>query len=644
MKSFNRFLEEKGLWDNIHAKRKRGEKMRKPGEKGAPTAQDFKDAQKTSEAVEEKKLTPAELKKREEIAKAMERENPNMPMAKKMAIATATAKKVAEETLDEDISKMSHGRLKWHMNSGVPHGSYTKDEMKKERDRRLKTGEGEAYKNAKAVLEKAEQVDEISRDLARRYIRKVADKTNTGELSTKEVEKRRPGVHLAGKKAYPGIAGKAKVSATEAVEPIDEISKKTLGSYIKKAKDDLGNREAEVTRNRYVDPRGVTDPVKHNNTLLMKRANRRDNINKAVDKLTKEEVELDEAVEVSHDRYMRSHGKKASGGEGNWMFTHKRMGDANVNDSKEVHSARGKFSDAKKSAQQWAKKHGHSTVYVMEEVEQIDEISQDKLYNYHAKAGADLQAKRKKLDQGKLTLQDLKKGQNRVTGLNRAANKMHEEVELDEVSTEKLRDYASAALQDKNKAKADKRWKYASKALNTVADREVKAAHARKYNKMESVELDENIAGLFKDASEWEKSAKARGLVVKPATHPSGETTKYHIAKDKQGNNRGHFDHGTKTGRLKEEVELDEVSSSTLSSYISKADANRNEKDRSKGINLAFKKKHPSLAAYNKNSAKVNARESVVSADKKPEKFMKPDGTVGIRLTRTDKNVIKKDA
>ena len=42
-------LEERGLWDNIHAKRKRikagsGERMRKPGSKGAPTAQDFKDA------------------------------------------------------------------------------------------------------------------------------------------------------------------------------------------------------------------------------------------------------------------------------------------------------------------------------------------------------------------------------------------------------------------------------------------------------------------------------------------------------------------------------------------------------------------------------------------------------------------------
>lgn len=47
--------------------------------------------------LEEKTLTPAEMKKREEVAKAIERENPKMPMAKKMAIATATAKKVAED-------------------------------------------------------------------------------------------------------------------------------------------------------------------------------------------------------------------------------------------------------------------------------------------------------------------------------------------------------------------------------------------------------------------------------------------------------------------------------------------------------------------------------------------------------------------
>ena len=43
----------KGLYSNIHAKRKRikagsGEKMRKPGSKGAPTAKSFKDSAKTA--------------------------------------------------------------------------------------------------------------------------------------------------------------------------------------------------------------------------------------------------------------------------------------------------------------------------------------------------------------------------------------------------------------------------------------------------------------------------------------------------------------------------------------------------------------------------------------------------------------------
>ncbi len=302
---------------------------------------DFKD-------LREKTLTPAEKKKREEIAKAMERENPGMDMKKKMAIATWQAKKVAEVTTSP-LQKIRMDKEKADRN---------KDDKDKSQAKRMTDKQYSGYKVK--MKEETEELDEISRDLARRYIRKVADKTNTGELSTKQVMKRKPGVTLAGKKAYPGVAGEPKVRATESVEQIDELdkktlgsyikkastnqigntakvlagkndpeterarkrmgqrmsgiakatdkltkeeaeqidelSKKTLGSYVKKAKDDLGNREAEVTRNRYVDPRGVKDPVKHNNALLMKRANRRDNINKAVDKLTREQAEDDMAA------------------------------------------------------------------------------------------------------------------------------------------------------------------------------------------------------------------------------------------------------------------------------------------------------------------------------------------------------------
>lgn len=48
------------LYENIHKKRKRiaagsGERMRKPGEKGAPTAKNFKDAAKTAKKKNGKK-------------------------------------------------------------------------------------------------------------------------------------------------------------------------------------------------------------------------------------------------------------------------------------------------------------------------------------------------------------------------------------------------------------------------------------------------------------------------------------------------------------------------------------------------------------------------------------------------------------
>ncbi len=50
-----------GLYKNIHDKRKRikegsGEKMRKPGSKGAPTAEDFEESAKTAKKKPKKKV------------------------------------------------------------------------------------------------------------------------------------------------------------------------------------------------------------------------------------------------------------------------------------------------------------------------------------------------------------------------------------------------------------------------------------------------------------------------------------------------------------------------------------------------------------------------------------------------------------
>jgi len=45
-----------------------------------------------------------------------------------------------------------------------------------------------------------------------------------------------------------------------------------------------------------------------------------------------------------------------------------------------------------------------------------------------------------------------------------------------------------------------------------------------------------------------------------------------------------------------------------------------------------------------KRKKQYHGNESVQSADKKPEKYMKPDGKVGVRMVKTDKEVIKKEA
>lgn len=86
---------------------------------------------------------------------------------------------------------------------------------------------------------------------------------------------------------------------------------------------------------------------------------------------------IKEAVEVDHSRYMRAHGKKASG-TGDWAFATTR----NLGEETEVHFYQGTFSEAQKSARDWARANGHTRVYVMEEVENLDEATVADLANY----------------------------------------------------------------------------------------------------------------------------------------------------------------------------------------------------------------------------------------------------------------------
>ena len=75
-----------------------------------------------------------------------------------------------------------------------------------------------------------------------------------------------------------------------------------------------------------------------------------------------------EQIDEIHDRYMRAHGKKASGKSMYWMFTTKRSGDPKGD------IYRHKGNDTVSAAATAARKHfGTNDVYVMEDVQQYDE-------------------------------------------------------------------------------------------------------------------------------------------------------------------------------------------------------------------------------------------------------------------------------
>ena len=95
------------------------------------------------------------------------------------------------------------------------------------------SGYAMAVKKLDKIRKEAVELDEISRDLARSYIRKAASTGN-----------RKKGVEMAGKKAY-SIGGEPKVRATEAKDNYT-INHKTFSSAVQHAEEVVNKRGFEV--------------------------------------------------------------------------------------------------------------------------------------------------------------------------------------------------------------------------------------------------------------------------------------------------------------------------------------------------------------------------------------------------------------
>ena len=142
----------------------------------------------------EKTLTKAELKKREEIAQAIERDKPDMPMDKKMAIATAAAKRVEEDQQKNDLPKKvklkGFGPDNAKGNMGNPSArAALKPKM-----------ESSEVDQAKTFFEMRDELSELSRETLGSYVSKASDASKHRGMPTKKVDNRYSGVAKASKK------------------------------------------------------------------------------------------------------------------------------------------------------------------------------------------------------------------------------------------------------------------------------------------------------------------------------------------------------------------------------------------------------------------------------------------------------------
>lgn len=148
----------------------------------------------------------------------------------------------------------------------------------------------------KLAKEETEQIDELSKKTLGSYNRKANAQIGThrermavlgmraGQDYWDALGDKRTQRKSANREK--GIEGTLKRLTKEEVEALEELSKKTLGSYTKKAAEDIGDLSSD-RRSEFIH-KGDTPKYQK---LLNKRSQRRDGIRKAVDRLTKESAD-----------------------------------------------------------------------------------------------------------------------------------------------------------------------------------------------------------------------------------------------------------------------------------------------------------------------------------------------------------------
>lgn len=271
----------------------------------------YKNSLHDIEQIDEKEMSPAQQKKKEEIVLSMKDKQKEFKAKygkrwKEVMYATATKMAMKEETLDEkwddeddDVARADRELARMKAKP-IPAAKIDtdKDKIKKTaKDKEEEMDESvdfdEIYESYEC-FEEVEQIDEISRDLAKRYISKTKPEYST----PKEIAKRSAGRGLALKKVWGdkkyGL-DEPKVKATEEFEQIDELSKGTLKSYINKSSKSSWDLTAKQIAHRNNPDNWTNDPK-----IAKKQMNRSIGIQSA-EKRVSEQTDLQENYgDMSH--------------------------------------------------------------------------------------------------------------------------------------------------------------------------------------------------------------------------------------------------------------------------------------------------------------------------------------------------------
>jgi hypothetical protein len=174
-------------------------------------------------------------------------------------------------------------------------------------------------KSAHSVKEEVEQLDELSRKTMKSYMKKAEpdavqsvaaahdkvekyiDKTGKAPSSPKHVMKIAGNEIMRAAKRTKGVERATTKLAKEEVEQIDELSKSTLGSYVKSAARDVGaSRKLAADFKNQADksrkPAAKAASSRLSDKFYDVAQKRHKGIGKAVERLTKEELELEEGA------------------------------------------------------------------------------------------------------------------------------------------------------------------------------------------------------------------------------------------------------------------------------------------------------------------------------------------------------------